>query len=193
MRGELRRVRGKAGDMPDWVAWGSSSGMAIVEAKGCHSKSGPSSVVQRAFSQAERAEIMGNRGLAPFKRYAIATRWGFAAPLNWVPMLFVVDPDEEGEDVLPDEIAELQAGVIRLHYASILDRLQHRALAAALRDLVRTPFRSRYVEAQIRAIAALERTSPRRVIGLATEPDDELVGGFVTRNGILPESELFEI
>jgi hypothetical protein len=191
MRGELRRVRGRRGDMPDWVAWGPRSGMAIVEAKGCHDRSGPRQTLGRAFAQAERAEICGRHGLAPFKRYAIATRWGFAAPLNWAPMLWVGDPDEEGDNVPPEEIHELQAGVIRLHYASLLNRLEQRALAAALRELVRTPFQNRYAEARSRAIAALEVASPRRVVGsLAVEPQDELIGGFVTRSGALPDGEL---
>jgi len=191
MRGELRRVRGRRGDMPDWVAWGPRSGMAIVKAKGCHDRSGPGQTLGRAFAQAERAEIWGRQGLAPLKRYAIATRWGFAAPLNWAPMLWVRDPDEEGNNVAPEEIHELQAGVIRLHYASLLDRLEQRALAAALRDLVRTPFRNRHAEAGSRAMAALEAASPRRVVGsVSVEPQDDLIGGFVTRSGVLPADEL---
>jgi hypothetical protein len=191
MRGELRRVPGRRGDMPDWVAWGPLSGMAIVEAKGCHDRRGPNQTLQRAFAQAERAEIWGRHGLAPFKRYAIATRWGFAAPLNWAPMLWVRDPDEGGDNVSPDEIHELQAGVIRLHYASLLDRLEQRGLAAALRDLVRTPFQNRHADAGKRAIAALEAALPRRVVGgLSVMPEDDLIGGFVTRTGVLPADEL---
>jgi hypothetical protein len=193
MRGELRRVRGQRGDMPDWVAWGPISGTAIVEAKGCHDRRGPRQTLGRAFAQAERAEIWGRQGLAPFKRYAIVTRWGFAAPLNWEPMLWVRDPDEKGDNVTSEEIHELQLGVIRLHYASLLDRLEQRAVAAALRDLVGTPFRNRYAEASSRAIAALEATSSRRIVGsLAAEPQDELIGGFVTRSGVLPAGELSE-
>ena len=169
MRGELRRVRDQRGDMPDWVAWGPVSGMAIVEAiveaKGCHDRSGPQQTLDRAFAQAQRAEIWGGQGLAPFKRYAIVTRWGFAAPLNWAPMLWVQDPDEQGDNVSPEEINELKAGVVRLHYASLLDRLEQRTLAGALRDLVRTPFLNRHIEARSRAIAALEAASPRRVVG----------------------------
>lgn len=188
MRGELRRVRGQRGDMPDWVAWGPLSGMAIVEAKGCHDRSGPGQTLRRAFAQAQRAEIWGRRGLAPFKRYAIATRWGFGTPLNWAPMLWVRDPDEEGDSVSPEEIHELQAGIIRLHYATLLDRLEQRALAAALRDLAGTPFQNRHTEARARAIAALEAAPSRRIVGsLSSEPQDELVGGFVTRSGALPD------
>lgn len=191
MRGELRRVRGRRGDMPDWIAWGRKSGMAIVEAKGCHDRGGPRQTLRRAFAQAERAEIWGQHGLAPFKRYAIATRWGFAAPLNWSPMLWVHDPDEEGDGVTPQELSELQIGVIRLHYASLLDRLNHQSLSAALRDLARTPFRNRHAEASSRAMAALDSASPRGVVGsLKVEPQDELIGALVTRSGILPVEEL---
>jgi hypothetical protein len=194
MRGELRRVPSQRGDMPDWVAWGSLPGMAIVEAKGCHDRSGPGKTLQRAFAQAERAEIWGRQALAPFKRYAIATRWGFAAPLNWPPMLWVRDPEEKGDNVSPEEIHELQAGVIRLHYASLLDRLEQRALANALRDLVRTPFQNRHAEARNRAVAALDAASSRRIVGsLSVEPQDELIGGFVTRSGILPADGLSEL
>jgi hypothetical protein len=165
--------------------------MAIVEAKGCHDRSSPRLPLRRAFAQAERAEIWGRRGLASFKRYAIATRWGFAAPLNWVPMLWVHDPDEKGDDVTPEEIQELQAGVIRLHYANLLDRLEQRALAAALRDLASVPFQNRHAEAGTRARAALEVASRRHVVGsLPVEPQDELIGGFVTRSGVLPPEGL---
>jgi hypothetical protein len=191
MRGELRRVRGRRGDMPDWVAWGALSGMAIVEAKGCHDRSGPRQTLDRAFAQVQRAEIWGRQGLAPFKRYAIATRWGFAPPLNWAPMLWVQDPDEEGDDVTPEEINELRAGVVRLHYASLLDRLEQQALASALRDLVRTPFRNRHTEARSRAITALEAASSLRVVGSpSVEPQDELIGGFLTPAGVLQADEL---
>lgn len=192
MRGELRRVRGHRGDMPDWVAWGPLKGMAIIEAKGCHARGGPHQTRERAFAQAERAEIYGSQGLAPFKRYAIAIRWGFVAPLDWAPMLWVRDPEEEG-DIPPEQIQELQAGVIRLHYANLLDRLEHGALANALRELVSTPFQNRYAEARTRAIAALEAARSHRVVrSLSVEPQDELIGGFVTRSGVLPVNALSE-
>jgi hypothetical protein len=103
-------------------------------------------------------------------------------------MLWVRDPDEEGDSVSPEEIHELQAGIIRLHYATLLDRLEQRALAAALRDLAGTPFQNRHTEARARAIAALEAAPSRRIVGsLSSEPQDELVGGFVTRSGALPD------
>lgn len=191
MRGELRRVPRKRGDLPDWVAWGSLPGMAIVEAKGCHERSGPNQTLRRAFAQAERAEIWGRHGLAPFKRYAIATRWGFAAPLDWAPMLSVHDPDEEGDEILPKEIDELQVGVIRMHYASMLDRLELPTLATALRDLVTRRFPNMHSQASTRATAALEAASTHRVVGsFPVEPQDELIGGFVTRGGVLPADGL---
>jgi hypothetical protein len=106
-------------------------------------------------------------------------------------MLWVRDPDEEGDGVPPEEIRELQAGVIRLHYATLLDRLEQRALAASLRDLVSTPFRNRYSEAQDRAIATLRSAVPRRAVGShSVEPQDELIGGFVTGSRVLPTFEL---
>jgi hypothetical protein len=191
MRGELRRAKGQRGDMPDWIAWGPQSGMAIVEAKGCHDRKSPLQTLDRAFIQANRAEIWGAQALAPFKRYAIATRWGFGKPLNWVPMPWVRDPDGVGDELSPDEIEQLQVGVIRLHYANLLDRLEQQELATALREMARTPFRNCHTEASARAIAALEATHPRRLVGSSSaEPEGELIGTFVTRSDVLASSEL---
>lgn len=191
MRGELRRVRRQRGDMPDWVAWGPSRGLAIVEAKGCHDRKGPGQTLARAYKQAERGEIRIGSRLAPFKRYAIATRWGFALPTDWEPMLWVKDPDEAGDDISPDELRELQAGVIRLHCASLLERLEQPELVNALRRQVSSPFRNRRTQADRDAVAALDRASPRRVQGtLKVEPRDELVGGFVTKGGVVAAADL---
>lgn len=192
MRGTLRRVRGHRGDMPDWAAWGYQKGMAIVEAKGCHEKKGPHQTLRRAFTQANRAEICARNGrLAPFKRYAIATRWGFAKPLDWPPMLWVHDPDETGDDVSPDEIQELQLGIIRLHYANLLDRLEHRKLATALRQIASAPFQKGRKEAVNQANEALDSASARDVtMAFPTQPKDALIGCFVTRGGVLPAAEI---
>ena len=191
MRGELRRVRGKRGDMPDWVAWGPGPGLAIVEAKGCHDRKGPGQTLSRAYTQAERGEIRIGSRLAPFKRYAIATRWGFALPTDWEPMLWVKDPDEAGDQLSPDELRELKAGVVRLNCASLLERLEHPELADALRRQASAPFPNRRTQADRDALAALERAVPRRVEGLPTvEPRDELIGGFITKGGLVAPDDL---
>lgn len=194
MRGELRRVRGKRGDMPDWVAWGPGRGLAIVEAKGCHDRKGPGQTLSRAYKQAERGEVRIGSRLAPFKRYAIATRWGFALPTDWEPMLWVKDPDEAGDALAPEELHEIEAGVIRLNCASLLERLEHRELADALRRQASAPFRNRRDRADRDALAALERAAPRRVEGpLKVEPRDELVGGFITKGGVVAAEGLSRV
>lgn len=191
MRGEVRRVHGRHGDMPDWIAWGPSIGMAIIEAKGSHARVGFHRTLRRAFAQAERAEILSKGGRARFKRYAIATRWGFAAPLNWEPLLWVQDPEENGDAIPQKESSELQAGVIRLHCANLFDRLALAELAGAFHELASTPSRGRYVQARTRGLAALEAAPLRTIVGSrSSEPQDELVGSFVTRGGVFAADEL---
>lgn len=119
LRGELRRVRGQRGDMPDWVCWGPSTGMAIVEAKGCHDSKGPDAALDGAFRQAERGEIRVRGRRAPFKRYAIATRWGFTNPVPSSPMLWVKDPEEVGELSEPERDG-LEVSMARWHAATLL-------------------------------------------------------------------------
>ncbi|HYG27380.1 MAG TPA: hypothetical protein VD906_10775 [Caulobacteraceae bacterium] len=106
-------------------------------------------------------------------------------------MLWVQDPDENGGEVSTEELREAQAGIIRLHYANLLDRLGHIELAAALRDLVSTRFRNRRAAAMSRAITAFDALPAREVSGgRFPTPQDELVGGFVTRGGVLPDASI---
>lgn len=180
--GELRRVHGRRGDMPDWVAWGPAPGMAIVEAKGCHDAKGPEAALARAYTQAERGEIRVGGRRAPFKRYAIATRWGFTNPKTSSPMLWVRDPQEPGEQS-DAERDGLQVAMARWHAATLLAPLGLGDIARPLLDLARAPFRSRVETYRARALEALAAHEPVRVEGDIATPDDLLLGGFVTSVG----------
>jgi hypothetical protein len=182
--GVLRRVHGKDGDMPDWVAWGPRAGMAIVEAKGCHDRSGPSAALERAVRQAERAEIAVGIAQAPFKRYAIATRWGFATPTRTRPMLWVHDPDNDG-NVTEDEERALEVGIARWHGAALLEALGHRDLAKALNRLARIDAPEARLMAQSDAHGALEQTDRFQVERSDAVPQDDVIGGFVTKGGVI--------
>lgn len=184
LRGTLQRVPGRRGDMPDWVAWGPNSGMAIIEAKGCHDSKGPDAALKRAFAQAERAEIRIRGRRVPFKRYAIATRWGFTNPKVSAPMLWVKDPEEEGE-YHEGEAEALEIAMARWHAATLLAPLGHGSLAKPLLALAQAPFRNRVEGAQAAARDALSAIAPVRVERADAAPEDFLIGGLVTRAGPL--------
>lgn len=191
-RGVLRRVAGATGDMPDWVAWGPGVGLAIVEAKGCHDPAGPSATLQRAYTQANRAEIAAGGLLAPFKRYAIVSRWGFCAPIGWEPMLSVRDPDEEGEGLSEREIRDLELGVVRRHFGELLLSVGEERLARAFFGLAESavPARDRAMseEASVTLASARRRTIISSEDTASAGP--ELVGGYVSAAGVLPAGEL---
>lgn len=191
LRGELRRVPGMRGDMPDWVAWGPRRGMAIVEAKGCHDSNGPQAALTRAVRQAQRAQIFVPGARVPFKRYAIATRWGFSGPIVTNPMLWVHDPEEDGDLTLAQE-NELVLGVRRWHVATLLAPLGHASLAKPLLRLAQTPLENRRLEALRDARTAFERIQTYRVQSSNGAAEDELIGGFVVRGASLSGSQLTE-
>ena len=144
----IRRPRHR-GDLPDWAVWSPRSGMGIIEAKGTHAPAGPGRILQSAYRQAERAEIQIGGRRARFKRYAIATRWGFLTGSNpYEPILAVKDPVEEGEDVSETELEQIGIGIARRHMASLLRPLGQVELASALEDLVQAPFRNREAAAR---------------------------------------------
>lgn len=189
LRGTLQRVPRRRGDMPDWVAWGPNAGMAIVEAKGCHDSKGPDAALARAFAQAERAEIRIRGRRVPFKRYAIATRWGFTNPKVSAPMLWVKDPEEEGE-YHEGEAEALEIAMARWHAATLLAPLGHASLAKPLFALAQEPFRNRVEGAQAAAREALSAIAPVRVSRADAAPEDLLIGGLVTRAGPLGPAAL---
>jgi hypothetical protein len=189
----VRRPRHR-GDLPDWAVWSPRMGMGIVEAKGTHAPAGPGRILASAYRQAERVEIQIGGRRARFKRYAIATRWGFLAlgsPSQ--PILAVKDPVEEGEDVSEEQLAQAGVGIARRHMASLLRPLGHVELASALDELAETSFRNREAFARTRVEALLdtgESKTVRRGEGLAGEQSDDLIGGFVTRGGVIAEQDV---
>jgi hypothetical protein len=183
VRGEVHRVRGMRGDLPDWVGWG-TSGLSIIEAKGCHDKVGPQLALSRAFLQACRAEIRVRRRLAAFKRFAIATRWGVAPPSAMSPMLWVRDPETPGDGVPLEDALEVGIGVARNHYSALLGSLGLIELSDGLRRLSSARSSSERSQAISSAQSALARTPTRQIrIDTGKEPTDELIGGYVTRAG----------
>jgi hypothetical protein len=184
MRGELDRVRGKSGDMPDWVAWGPAKGLAIVEAKGCHDTKNPAKALERAYKQASRAEIKIGMKLAPFKRYAIAIRWGFRSPKLTEPMLWVHDPDEDGQ-ITPEEMDGLHVGIARWHIATLLKPLGFTELSDALIRLSQVTFRNRRERLEAEARELLQSLPGYRIDAAEPGPQDMLIGGFISRGGPL--------
>lgn len=184
MRGELDRVPGKSGDMPDWVAWGPAKGLAIVEAKGCHDTKSPAKALERAYNQACRAEIKIGTRRAPFKRYAIATRWGFRSPKLTEPMLWVHDPEEDGA-ITPEEMDALRVGITRWHIATLLKPLGFANLSDTLIRLSSVIFRNHRERIEAEAREVLRTLPGYRIDGAAPGPEDMLIGGFVSRAGPL--------
>lgn len=189
MHGQFRRnPRTPKGDLPDWVVWGSAPGLGIVEAKGCHDAAGPAAALERARRQALRGDITVEGRRARFKRYAIATRWGYATPVRTRPMLWVHDPETPGDES-PEEATALAVGVARLHTASLLRPLGYGELARELVALVRSPFPNLRERARDRARATLARAPSFRIDAPAVG-DDDLLGGIVTRGGPLDIGDL---
>lgn len=182
-----RVLRRRSGDMPDWIGWGRSAGMAIVEAKGSHHRYEPHSVLERAYLQAERAEIRTGRTLAAFKRYAIVSRWGHATTAPTEPLIWVKDPDEMGE-ARPEEMKGLISGLVRQHAANLLQSLGHEKLSSELRMLALQ--RTEVVDRALVAMKELDDAPKFKVKGDAVQPSDDLIGGFVTRAGRLDGAEL---
>ena len=181
------RVPGKRGDMPDWVAWSPTAGHAIIEAKGTHDAPGPGAALARAYGQAERAQLLANGQKLPLKRYAIATRWGFATGPFHEPMLAVRDPDDPGENV-PQEARDAAAlGVVRRHLAGLMGPLGLPELAAALQRLTVDDAE----EVVSEALGILAETTPRSIVGPAAD-DRQLIGGFVAKGGPLSRNVLID-
>jgi hypothetical protein len=190
MNGVLRRTPGvTSGDMPDWVTWGAGAGLGIVEAKGCHDRTNPGKTLERARRQAERAEIAVGGRPATFKRYAIATRWGYATPTRTQPMLWVHDPIEEGKET-PEEAAGLALGVARLHAARLLEPLGYRELADQLRTLARDPFAANRDRRQRRARDLLGSAPTFSVDDIEGTEGERLLGAVVVRGSKLAPANL---
>jgi hypothetical protein len=189
---EIRRKPGQRGDLPDWVACDSTLGkLTVAEAKGCHDKPGPNKALARAWSQADRIDVVSGGKTATIKRIAIATRWGASTGGAGTPLLAVRDPDDAGEMSVED-LGAASVGLVRFHVANLLKALGYGEAATSL--LLLASARNDRVEGQASqaAIAAVNAaplhdvTEPMADIG----PSDGLLGAWVTRAGPLPESSL---
>lgn len=187
--GYIRRSRGHpTGDLPDWAAWAPSGQLAIIEAKGCNAASGLGTVLAKAYDQSKRATITVGRRNATFKRYAIATRWGVDT-LGSDPKLWVKDPPVEGTTT-PEEQAALGVGLVRRHYASLMNGLGLFDLSDALIDLAGAAPEDQ-AAAQRRAADVLNDAPRRRVDAeQRSEPIEAVVGAYLTRGGLLPADEV---
>jgi hypothetical protein len=182
-------VRRKRGDLPDWVACAADlSSLTVAEAKGCHDPGGPAKALARAWTQAQRIDVMARGKRVTIKRIAVATRWGAATSGPTDARLSVQDPLDEGEPIEPSEKDALSIGLIRQHFANLLAPLGYPDLAASLRRLTRDRVQ-RAVERDLVTARTLLDAAPRMEVegGRGT---DGLVGGIVTRAGPLTESSI---
>jgi hypothetical protein len=133
----------------------------------------------------------GNRRVG-LKRIAIATRWGAANGGPGSPVMAVRDPDESGDDISSDEFDAVVVGIARHHVANLLGPLGHTQLASALKTLAETRIPSTVEQAANLARTAVADTPPRRIRAPDKDvaPDDELIGGVVTRSGPLRATHL---
>jgi hypothetical protein len=179
-------VRLHRGDMPDWVLWHPTlRQLAIAEAKGCHDRKGPDAALQRAWTQAHRADVEVNGQPVPLKRFAVASRWGIAAPPSMDPKLFIKDPEESDRHISENDRDELELGMVRRHYAALLRGLGYGELSKQLFALAELPpsFVFDFAEASAKnEFNSLHRRDIKLPTGVLA-PEDTLIGGFVTRAG----------
>jgi hypothetical protein len=186
-------VRTARGDLPDWVACESNlTRLTIAEAKGCHDWAGPHIALERAWKQAGRVDVVVGGRRAGLKRIAVATRWGAASGGPASPVMAVRDPDEGGDEISSDEADDIAVGIARHHVANLLGPLGHHQLASALKTLAETQLPNVSEQAANEARAAVAHAPLRRIRTPDEEvaPDDELIGGVVTRSGPLPMVDL---
>jgi hypothetical protein len=172
------------GDLPDWVASGAQlSNLTVAEAKGSHDRPGPEAALNRAWQQAARIDLVIGGKRADLKRCAVVTRWGFALGAPKEPVIAVRDPDEPGDGVTSDEQDILAVGVARHHVANLLRSLGHAEIASALKGATEARASQRVEQQKVRALEVLAATHGRRIEGGTAVPEDDLIGGIVTRAG----------
>jgi hypothetical protein len=104
-------------------------------------------------------------------------------------MLWVNDPAENGE-LTPEQENELAAAIIRWDVAALVGSVGHPGLARSLLRLAQQPFANRRREIRLEARSLLGNTETYRVWSPRGGPQDELIGGFVTRGGPLAARRL---
>jgi hypothetical protein len=186
---QIEVKRKTRGDLPDWIACNNQLGkITIAEAKGCHDRQGPEKALARAWSQANRIDIVSSGKKATVKRVAIATRWGASYGGAKAALMAVRDPDEHGE-LTPKELEVAALGLTRLHLANLLKALGYDVLAGALRTVVSARNDSAQATARQAAIGAVNSASFRDVGGPpgTTSLVEGLLGAWVTRAGPISE------
>lgn len=195
---EIRRKRGCAGDLPDWVACSGHLGdLTIAEAKGSHDKD-PSKRLSRAYAQAGRVDVLQSRKPMRVKRIAIVTRWASKVGGHKTPIIAVKDPVEPGHPDTESHLNDAGLGIARVHMANLLDALGIEGLAANIRELLvhqTRDFKRKSPGDDPRVREATEELS--RIKVRVMEPTDgqssappELVGSYITRAGPLGEHEM---
>jgi hypothetical protein len=191
---EIRRKRGKRGDLPDWVACsGSLNNITVAEAKGCHDKDGPKNTMNRAWEQASRVDVIDGGRRLTVKRIAIATRWGSKIGGSYDPIIAVRDPQDEG-DPEADKFAEHGGvGLARLHIANLLEPLGYPELAQSIRGMTtgRQMGKSTPALVSTRKLLTDARTREVRDGSEANAPEiGPLIGAFMTRAGPISQDDI---
>lgn len=195
---EIRRKRGCAGDLPDWVACsGHLSDLTIAEAKGSHDKD-PSKRLSGAYKQAGRVDVLQSRKPMRVKRIAIVTRWASKIGGHKNPIIAVKDPVEPGHPDTEGYLDDAGLGIARVHMANLLNALGMESLAASLRELLarqtqdlksESPGGDPRVEEATEELARIKGRVMEPIVGQSSFPL-ELVGSYITRAGPLGEHEM---
>ena len=183
--GKLANVRRRSnGDLPDWVACKSNqTSFTVAEAKGSYAPGGPRKALKKAWKQANRINVTINGRNASVKRIAIATRWGVYNTAIPDPMLWVKDPDDEGDLIDQQDEEAIFISLLRLHISSMISRLGHAKLASELRILTRIISKNEINAHTEYARHLLEETPKPEV--RAEGNFSRLIGGVVTRLGAI--------
>lgn len=141
--GQLRIVRTKSGDVPDYVCAKNTNTVRLAEAKGRYSSV---SFGSREFGswrdQFTRVEVRNAQGTpCAVKGFIVATR--FATEANRTSLktgVFAEDPDTLGDGPLDEDSSSMLFSRVRdEHYVSILQKLDQTIIASALSSGVTIP------------------------------------------------------
>jgi hypothetical protein len=102
----------------------------------------------------------------------------------------VRDPVDEGLPISDEARDALYLGILRRHIASMIAPLGHRTLADSLLALASTTSLGAEDDASDRARRALEASTRTPKISPFDDMQEPMVGGFITRAGPIPATEL---
>jgi len=185
-RRQIRLHHHKPGDLPDWIACQANlSSLTVAEAKGCHEPGAPKATLARAWNQARRVDLYVGSKRVSVKRIAIATRWGNQSSGPTDAHLSVRDPEEKGDPITPEEKDAVFISLLRRHIADLIEPLGNIELATAIRRLANGHLIRNLTSEISGAQTALNAATVREVEGVSI---DGLIGGFVTRAGLLAKA-----